>query len=326
MKNKIIEIFKFMNVEIKKYSKIDTFVNKLYKVDTNKGNFFLKIYETKEEERVGFKLSNLYPLLLKEKIPVPKIIKYDSSLTLINYPYLIMTEIKGEMLWDKIDTMSEKDKLSFYYDFGKVLSKLHLITFDQFGETFNCIDVTSFVEANNKGPFKSWKEMHKEIVEYRLSYLKGTYFDNLITQIKKYFNSNSNLIDYDIVPRLLHIDLNQKNIFIKDNKISGIIDFDGAFIGHNEEELMRTEGANFSTQPKLKESFFNGYTENINLDEGYEKRRTFYYLSRLLVHIDCIIEYGQNYIDNVEVEQKLLRKEINDILKGKSIKFDRNSP
>lgn len=75
----------------------------------------------------------------------------------------------------------------------------------------------------------------------------------------------SNLIDYSIIPRLLHIDLNQKNIFVKEDKISGIIDFDDAFVGHNEEDLMRTEGANFADNEQLKQSFFRGYTEIIKL-------------------------------------------------------------
>ena len=112
---------------------------------------------------------------------------------------------------------------------------------------------------------------------------------------------------------------------MKENKVSGIIDFDGAFIGHNEEELMRTEGANFSTQPKLRELFFKGYTQIIPLDEGYEERRNFYYLSRLLVHIGCLIEYKENYILNIEEAQEELRREINDILNGIHVKFDKNS-
>jgi hypothetical protein len=63
----------------------------LYSVETNKDNYFFKIYETKEEQKVGFKLSNLYPLLLENEIPVPKIIKFDDTLSLIKYPYIIIT-------------------------------------------------------------------------------------------------------------------------------------------------------------------------------------------------------------------------------------------
>ena len=168
--------------------------------------------------------------------------------------------------------------------------------------------------------------MHKEIIDYRLSIFKDSYFEDLIGSISLWFKKNRHLIDYDIVPRLLHIDLNQKNIFLKNNQISGIIDFDGAFIGHNEEELMRTEGANFSNDIKSKEAFFKGYTEIIKLDDNYEKRRIYYYFARLLVHIDCLIEYGNNYVTNVEKEQEIIRKKVQNILDGKSVKFDKNKP
>ena len=112
---------------------------------------------------------------------------------------------------------------------------------------------------------------------------------------------------------------------MKNNQISGIIDFDGAFIGHNEEELMRTESANFSNEPESKESFFKGYTEIIKLDDDYEKRRIYYYFARLLVHIDCLVEYGSNYVANVEKEQDIIRNEVQKILDGKSIQFDKNN-
>lgn len=166
--------------------------------------------------------------------------------------------------------------------------------------------------------------MHSELIDYRLSMFKDSYFEDLVEPIRLWFKKNVDLIDYNIVPRLLHIDLNQKNIFLKDKKISGIIDFDGAFVGHNEEELMRTECANFSNDLELKEAFFKGYTKIIKLDNNYEQRRTYYYFARLLVHIDCLIEYSGNYVKNVKKEQQIIREEVLNILNGDLIKFDKN--
>jgi fructosamine-3-kinase len=319
---KVKEIFDMLKIKINSITKIDTLSNFLLKVETNKINYFLKVYDNKREDKTGHKLAKLYPFLLKNNVPVPKVLKFDDSLKIIKHPYLIITEIEGKMLCDSIN---KKEMNSFYYDLGKIIAKIHSITFDKFGETFDGEKVIGYSEIDHKGPFNSWKEMHKEIINYRLSYFKGTYFEDLIQPIKAWFKKNSNLIDYEIIPRLLHIDLNQKNIFLKNDKISGIIDFDGAFVGHNEEELMRTESANFSNDEELKKSFFKGYTQLIKLDDNYEQRRTFYYLSRLLVHIDCIIQYGNNYV-NVEKEQIIVRTEINKILSGKHTDFDKNKP
>jgi len=321
---KVKSIFGSLNLEVNNITKISTLSNFLLKVETNKGNYYLKVYDNKKEGKTGYKLAHLYSLLSKNNIPVPRVLKFDESLKLVKYPYLIITEIDGDMLCDSIVKMNKSEIRSFYYELGKIIAKIHSITFDKFGETFDGKTVEGFSEIGYKGPFKNWKEMHKEIIDHRLSYCKGTYFKDLIEPIRLWFESNAHLIDYDITPRLLHIDLNQKNIFLKNNMISGIVDFDGAFVGHNEEELMRIESANFSNNKDLKDSFFKGYTKLIKLDETYEQRRTFYYLSRLLVHIDCVIEYGSNYVKNIKKEQEIIKKEIIKILKGKPVNFDRN--
>ncbi|MEA3429955.1 MAG: phosphotransferase [Nanoarchaeota archaeon] len=325
--DEIKTIFNSLNFNINKITEIKTLANFLVKVGTNKGNYFLKMYNNKKEARAGHKLACLYPFLLKNNIPVPGVLKFDDSLKLVKHPYLIITEIEGEMLCEVINTMNTDDKKSFYYELGRLIAKIHSITFKKFGETFDGKTVESYSEANYKGPFSNWKDMHKEIINYRLNIFKGSNFEDLIKPISSWFEQNANLIDYKIVPRLLHIDLNQKNIFLKNNKISGIIDFDDAFVGHNEEELMRTEGANFSNNNNnnnnLRQSFFKGYTEIIKLDDNYEQRRKYYYFARLLVHTDCIIQYGDNYV-NVEKEQQIVKKEMLKLLNNKQTKFDKN--
>lgn len=322
--SKIKDIFANLSLKVQNIEKIKTYSNYVAKIKTNKGNYFLKVYQNKNETQTGHKLSHLYPLLSNNKIPVPKVLKFDDSLKIIKKPYLIISEIKGEMLCDKIKKMSKKEIISFYHKFGKAIARIHSITFNQFGETFNGKTVEGLSEINSKKPFKEWKNLHTKIINYRLKFLKNTYFKDLIKPVKRFFKDNSYLIDYKITPRLLHIDLNQKNIFLQGNKISGIIDFDGAFIGHSEEELMRIEGANFSNNKTFQTSFFKGYTQILKLDKDYEKRRTFYYLSRLLVHVDCLIKYGKEYASNLTKEQAIVKEEIIKIIQGKKINFDKN--
>lgn len=321
--DEIRAIFESLDITIANITNVKTLANFLVKVETDKETYFLKIYDSKIEAKTGYKLAHLYPLLLENNIPVPNVIKYDDSLELVKQPYLIITEIEGQMLCDVIETMRREDKISFYYEFGKIIAKVHSITFDKFGGTFDGKTVQNFTEANDKGPFDNWKDMHQEMIKFRLNIFRNSDFEDLIEPIMNWFNKNSNLIDYDITPRLLHVDLNQKNVFVKNNKISGIIDFDAAFVGHNEEELMRTEGANFSNDKELKQSFFKGYTEIIKLDDKYEQRRKYYYFARLLVHTDCIIQYGESYVD-VKTEGDVVRKEILKLLNDEEIDFNKN--
>lgn len=301
----IVRIFELLEISVINITRINTFANILFKVKTNKGNYFLKFYEA--GDATGKKLASLYSLLLDKKIPVPKVIKYDDSSEVVKCTYLITAEVEGQMLCDM--TMSDSEKEFLYYDFGKIVSKIHSITFDIFGDTFDGKTVEASAEANNTGPFNTWKDMHREIINYRLRILENSVFADLIEPISAWFDKYSYLIDYDIVPRLLHIDLNKKNVFVKNNMVSGIIDFDDAFIGHNEEELMRIEIAHGTD---VLPAFLKGYTESVALDEEYAARKKYYYFSRLLVHIGCMIKFGGDYADSEEV--KIVREEVSKLL------------
>ncbi|MFP4423729.1 MAG: phosphotransferase [Candidatus Woesearchaeota archaeon] len=267
---------------------IKTYSNKVFRVKTDKGNFFLKIFD---DENEAYKLSKLYPMLLERGVPVPEVRHYHKN-------HLVMSEVPGKML---VEALAGEET---YHELGLIITRIHSITFDRFGEP-------------DTG-FARWKDMYNEILDKRLKKV----FPDLIEPIRNWFDKKMHLIDYEITPRLIHEDLNKKNIFIKDKQIC-IIDFDGSFAGHNEEELMRLEGV-FNNKEMW--AIMDSYTSIIPLDEGYEKRRPFYYLSRLLVHIGCVIENGTDYVGDVKKEEEILREEIQKILKGKSIAFDKNGP
>ncbi|MFP4401769.1 MAG: phosphotransferase [Candidatus Nanoarchaeia archaeon] len=320
----IKSIFNNLNYNVIDYEKILTLANSVYKVFTQDGIFFIKIYESLNEQDIGFKLFHIYSLLSKHEIPTPQVIIYDNSSTQIKNPYIILREVEGKPIKEVITTLSEIQKLELYSNLGEVVGRIHSITFDMFGESLDMKTVGKSNEANKKGPFHSWIDMHREIINSRLKLFRNSSFEDLIKPIQYYFKNHSHLFEYDVVPRLLHTDLNQKNIFINKNQITGIIDFDDAIVGHSEEEIMRIEGAHFTNNSQLKEAFLRGYTSIVDLDENYEKRRIFYYLSRLLVHIGCIIKYQSNYVKNVKEEEQRIRTEIEDIINERDIFFDKN--
>ena len=167
-----------------------------------------------------------------------------------------------------------------------------------------------------KGPFKTWKEMHREIIKSRLYYFKGTEFAPLISPIKKYFKDNEHLIDYDITPRLLHLDLNKGNVFVEGSTITGILDVEESLVGHNEYDLMRTE--NLFENNAMREAFFNSYTRHIKLDNGYEKRRAFYALSRSLVGVRVLVLWKAHFTKKqYDLEKARTLERIRNILANK---------
>lgn len=255
---------------LKGAKRIPTYANQVY----YKNGTYIKVFDQAWEAR---KAAVVYKLL--DDIPVPRILKSGRN-------YIIMEEIKGETL-DK----AKYDEGKIAMQLGTILASIHSRTYSKFGDLSE--EGVGKSHEINVGPFKTWKEMHQAIVKHRLRYFRKTEFEHLIKPIQLFFRQNENLIDYNITPRLLHIDLNKKNILVKNNGITGILDAEGGFVGHNEEELMRTEFAHFdgelTNKNKFRDIFFQAYTKLIPLDKGYEERRKFYWMSRAMVGMDCII-------------------------------------
>ncbi|CAF1285370.1 unnamed protein product [Didymodactylos carnosus] len=146
--------------------------------------------------------------------------------------------------------------------------------------------------------------------------------------IHGYLLKNMHLIDYEIISRLLHMDLHPGNILINfgcDQDcfpiICGLLDIEDALIGHNEYELMRIEKGSFEDaqdSDEYRTKFLSAYTKYVKLDDGYELRRPFYSLSRELVGMKCLLEYGLKYTQAESVEEHMknielkIRKTISD--------------
>lgn len=307
------------SIDYLSYELVPTLQNRVYKVKTEDGNVFLKMFS--DEPYVAQKLASLYPQLHEKGVPVPDVLYAEVS---SDDPFIVLSELSGEPLVVARPKMSNDELSLFYRELGDELGRIHSITFDKFGETNDGKTVIASHEIR-AGPFRTWKEMHRAIIKHRLSHLENTAFSEIITPVYEYFRQNESLIDYVVTPRLLHIDLNQENIFVENGHISGILDFDGSFIGHNEEELMRTASANFPDDNKMQKVFLREYEKHTPLDEGYESRRPYYFLSRLLVHADCLVLFGDAYRPDFKGEIARVKNEISRVIAGERPDYAANT-
>ncbi len=297
--------------------------NPVFIIETQKTDVVLRIFNPITGDWKASKEESVYELFIKHNIPCPIILKTDISKKLIPYNYVISKRLTGNALDKVFSNQSMSSKLKIIKELGKYLGKIHSINFNKFGDitkkgdnfivgpAHELSDVSKKIKS---GPFLSWKDMHREIIKSRLYYFKNTEFEDLIKPINDYFDANEYLIDYKITPRLLHLDLNRNNIFVKDNKITGILDVEESLIGHNEYDLMRTE-LHFKGNLELRNAFFKEYTKYIKLDEGYDNRRAFYSLSRNLVGVRSLILWKSKYNKKAYLkEKKWIRSNINKIL------------
>ena len=290
--------------------------NPVFIVETSGGpDLVLRVIHSTESWKVH-KEAAVYRLFEQQQIPTARILKVDSSRTLIPYDYMISEKLAGSSLSSQWEALSPKDLLSIYAELGDCLARIHSVPFDRFGDVQPAGGGFSAGPAYelagfDPGPFSQWKRMFIEIIRARLQSLKGTAFDELRPQVLRYFQDNIGLIDYPIVPRLLHLDLHGGNVFVEQDHVTGILDVEEALIGHNEYDLMRTELGNFDeTTPDRREAFFAAYTRRIPLDPGCEQRRPFYRLSRTLVQARCLVQFKDAYSADLARDVKETREEI----------------
>jgi len=294
------------NLNIIKIRKAQKGYNSLvYFVNCENSKGFVIKFGFDDSQLRNFEKEILFAKILKNsEIPFPKILLLEKSKEIVPHYYMIMEKLIGDSMSNVLEKLGNNEKIKLYKDFAEIVGKLNSFTFEKFGEISlkrNTIIAGRISIFDDVGPFDSWKDMFLKIVFHDTEKFKNSVLEKYIDKIRKYFEKNIDLLNYKITPRLLHMDLHPGNIYVFEGKISGIIDFDGSLIGHNEYELMRIEKGHFDEENKIfYNDFIKIYSDIIPLDEGYEERRGFYSLSRELVQSNCLIEYGKKYSDNLE--------------------------
>jgi aminoglycoside phosphotransferase (APT) family kinase protein len=274
-------------------------------LDTTRGQLVFRAYDDRAGTWKPEKERAIYDHMRSLGIPAPQVFRVDSTRRVAPFVYSLSERIEGEPFSAVFDSLSVSENCDIYASLGDFLGRLHSTTFNRFGEIHAssaglAIGPIHELESEEpdvrSGPFASWREMHGETVSARLRLMRDTEFEDLIPATERFFSERHDLLDFEIVSRLLHMDLHRGNVLIRDGEVAAILDVEEAVAGHNEYDLMRTELANFRDQPpELGQSFLRAYERHVALDEGYSSRKDFYDASRTLVWITCLIQLGDAY-------------------------------
>lgn len=291
---------------------------------TGEGDFILKVSRDPASDWKLDKERIIHGLLRSHGIPTPNVLVTDLSRCLVPFAYTLSECLLGVTFSQAYTDMDAAGRLDLYRQIGGFLGRMHSLTFDGFGDVAEqngtitvgpAQELTGEAADTDVGPFTTWREMHRQIVRGRLSYLSRTEFRDLTEPIGIWFSVQEGLLDYPVTPRLLHMDLHMSNILVFKGEVTGILDIEESVIGHNEYDLMRTELAHFGDgYEALREAFFGGYTAHIALDAGYEGRKALYELSRSLVGLKCLVLYGSHTVLGLAEETRRARARIHELL------------
>jgi len=177
--------------------------NTNYFIQTDKGKFILTVYEKRVEEKDLPFFMGLMKNLFDANFPSPE--------PIINKNGNYVTEISGKKaaVVSFLDGSAKKNlNPNDCHKVGVQAAKLHLITKNLIGKRENKLSVNSWR--------KIYKKVQKDCSRIHL---------NLTKTIEKNLDEIENNWPKNIPSGIIHADLFPDNIFFKDNKLTGIIDF-----------------------------------------------------------------------------------------------------
>ncbi|MDO4326659.1 MAG: phosphotransferase [bacterium] len=176
-------------------------------------------------------------------IPSPKIYAYDNSCTICPSPYFFMEKLPGNSVHALSDTLTAEEKQAIQVQAGQINRKINEITCPYFG-----------LPGQPQVQGESWYPVFCQMLELGISDAKARNIDLKISieQLLYLLQRDASLFEEVKEPQLVHWDLWDGNIFIKDGTITGLIDWERCVFGD-----------------PLMEVGFRTYKDNAAFQKGY---------------------------------------------------------
>lgn len=193
------------------------------------------------------------------KVPVPEILFYDDSCTLLDREYFFMEMLKGQSLSSLAETLSEQQKQDIYYNIGKYTRMLNRIQGKRFGY---------YAQSDKQGD--NWYEVFRSIISdtFQDAKRKDIVIPVERDEVLRLLARDRANFETVKTPSFVHWDIWDGNVFIADGKVEGIIDFERCLWA---DELMEVGFRTYG----YKKAFFDGY--GISKLSREEERRAKWY-------------------------------------------------
>lgn len=242
------------------------YFNIAYRVRLRDRNVVLKIAPSPEIQVMTFEknimfseVKSMQMVAERTDVPVPRILFYDNSGSVTNREYFFMEMLRGQSLSSLQDVLAQEDKQMIYYRLGEYTRQLNHMQGERFGY---------YGQPKRQG--ENWYEVFRDMV--RDTYADARRKDIAMSveeeETLKLLERDRSIFEAVKIPRFVHWDIWAGNVFIADNKIEGIIDFERCLWA---DALMEVGFRNY----EYNKAFYQGY--GIEELTGEEKRRARWY-------------------------------------------------
>lgn len=265
----------FNNQSIKQIKELkEGFFNVAYLIElSNKTEVILKIAPPKDsvimthEKNIMYSEVKSMQYVSKEiDIPIAEVLYYDASHTLCDSDYFFMSKLPGQSFHVLMDELTESGKNNIYFQLGKYNAMLNGITGEKFGYF-----------GQEERQMSNWFLVFKSMIEDTIKDAETLNIDLQIDTelLLELLERDKNIFEEVVTPKFVHWDLWAGNIFINNQSISGIIDFERCLWA---DELME---AGFRSND-YNEDFMKGYGIQ-QLSDSQKKRVKWYDIYLFLI-------------------------------------------
>lgn len=271
----------------------------VYLLQDDENKIVLKISTKQQDKLLSFERNTIWwestmlKLMELKSIPAPILFKYDDSCEICDSPYILMSYIEGKTFEECKKDLSENEINNIEYQIGQVCSSLC-------GIKGNDFYLPSKPENKYNNNFEFILDLFNMLLEdaNRKNINIGILsYDEIIELIKKHEEILTNINNLCLV----HSDIWDGNIIIKDGNISGIVDFADIYFC---DELMTFYFHTIKSETSKK--FLEGFgKDNLTFEEII--RISIY---RLLVLLKMYVESNYKHFKNNEWILNKIYKEI----------------
>ncbi|WP_372637167.1 phosphotransferase family protein [Cohnella sp.] len=202
-------------------------------------------------------------------VPVPRIYVYDTSRERLPVDYFVMEFVEGEPLNRIRDELDEETRASIYRQLGQINRRINEVQGSGFGFYSGKLE-------------RSWPEAFYGMIAGILADGRdaGVELPMAYPELEKRIGDSLALLEEIGEPKLLHWDLWDGNVFVKDGQVTGIVDFERAIWG---DPLMEFYFSHFHNS----EAFRQGYGITIPDPAQIARRKLYDLYLDLILYVEC---------------------------------------
>ena len=263
-------------------------LHETYELDCDGGEYVLQFSSDADENRVDSlrRGLNCYVALQPSEIPVPRVVT-ETVRAFGGREYTLVEKLPGRT--GERDVSPERTR-----DAGRHLARIHA---ERSFETAGRLRFEAREPSVSEFRDGSLKRRIRRGVEETSRILRDGGLETVGRGVERLFDRSGAELPGDFRPVLCHDDYSPDNVLFRDGEVTGILDFDRAYSGHDQRDLAKAANCFWMHDPcadwSVRGAFYEGYREVNEPDGSFERNEPLYRAETLANIVASLLEMNE---------------------------------